>query len=107
MAALTTLTPAITGTEVTWTAADVAGDTFSGSTRGVLLVRNDDASSKTVTVVIPGTTYGQANPDVAVVVASGDYAAIGPFDAGTRSGGTVSVTYSAVTSLFVAYVELD
>ena len=107
MAALSTQSPAITGTTITWTAADVAGDTFSGSNRGVLLVRNDNAGSHTVTVVVPGTTYGQNNPDVAVAVASGAYKAIGPFDAGTRSSGSVSVTYSGVTDLYVAYVELD
>lgn len=109
MATLAAQNPAITGTTVTWSAASAGGDNFPGTTRGFLLVKNDDAASHTVTVVIPGSTYGQAQPDVPVTVAAGAVKAIGPFDAVMRDTATnrVSVTYDAVTSVSVAYVELS
>lgn len=98
---------AVTGTALNFTAAAGGGDTVPVSARGLLLVKNGDASAKTVTVVVPGTKFSQALPDVPVVVAAGATAAIGPFPADLDNGsGLVNITYSAVTSVTVAAVQL-
>lgn len=96
----------ITGIAVTFANAAAGGDTVAVNARGLLLVRNQDAAAKTVTVVVPGTKYGQALPDVPVAVDAGATAAIGPFpaDLADPTTGRVHVTYSAVTSVTVAAV---
>lgn len=109
MAALTTQKVAVTGTSVTFAAASAGGDTFTGGTRGVFHVKNGSGSPITATIVVPGNTaYGQAQPDIPVVVpATTGHAMVGPFDAGMLDGnGNVSVTYSATTSVTVAYTEV-
>lgn len=104
MALLTYQQPKLTGTTITYAAASAGGDTLGHTTGGVLRVKNGDAAAKTVTVVTPGNTaYGQADPDIPVTVAAGAEVAIGPFPAGLAVDGVVSVTYSAVTSVTVAY----
>jgi hypothetical protein len=87
--------------DVTFSAATGGGDTVAGGAAAggwsapvVLVVNNRDAAAKTVTVrgvgyVVPLTT------GVALI----------PINAGTY-GMVVPVTYSAVTSLFVAAVRL-
>jgi hypothetical protein len=98
----------IGGTELTFAAASVGGDKVAPADRASLLVKNASAGAITVTVVTPGSTkYGQADPDVAVVVAAGATTAIGPFpqDLGGTDG-LVSITYSAVTSVTVAAITV-
>lgn len=90
-------------------AASGGGDTVAPNDRGMLVFRNGDASSKTVTIVVPGNTkYGQANPDVAQIVPAGATAYIGPLqsDLADPITGVISFTYSAVTSCTVAAVTV-
>lgn len=109
---MATLSPAqakITGATVTMVAASGGGDKVKPNSRTALLVKNGDASSKTVTVAVPGNTkQGQPIPDVAVVVAAGAMALIGPFDAdlGDDTDRLVHISYSAVTSVTVAAVSV-
>jgi hypothetical protein len=107
MALLTPQTAAVTGTVLTMAAANGGGDTIVGGSTVYLLVRNGDASSKTVTIVRPGTTYGTADPDIAVVVTAGNIAIIGPIPAefADPADGQVDISYSAVTSVTVAAVR--
>ena len=93
---------------VAMAAASVGGDKVSPNPRGALLVKNGDASSKTVTVVVPGNTrYGQAQPDVAVVIPASEQSLIGPFGPELAGGdGLVAITYSGVTSVTVAAVQI-
>lgn len=92
-------------------AASGGGDTIRVGDRNFLYIHNSDASSKTVTIAVAGnTTYGQAKPQLPVVVAAGAYALVGPIDSdflqpGT-SPGVANITYSAVTNLKVAAVSL-
>lgn len=83
--------------------ANAGGDTVAVDGPGVcLLVRNADASAKTVTVVRPGSTYGTADPDIPVVVGAGNMAVIGPLPADfADANGLIALTYSAVTSVTV------
>lgn len=108
MADLAYQTSAATGVDLTFVAAAGGGDTVPVDPRGVLIVRNADASSKTVTVVVPGTKYGQALADITKSIAAGAFAIFGPFDSdlANASTGKVDITYSAVTSVTVAAAKL-
>jgi predicted transcriptional regulator len=88
--------------------ANSGGDVVPNDDGGVvIMVQNGDASSKTVTVksyfpnAIP---EGLAKSDLAVVVAAGEVAKIGPLSAAPWNNASkqVELTYSAVTSVKVA-----
>jgi hypothetical protein len=109
MALLAPQTAKITGTTLTYAAADAAGDTFSPSGRTCLHVRNGSAGAITATVTTPGNTrYGQADPDIPVAVPAGGEVAVGPFPAelGDPTTGLISVGYSAAASVTVALVSV-
>lgn len=88
---------------LTMNAAAGGGDTVLVDTPNIyLVVRNADATSKTVTIVDPRTTYGQANPDIPVVIATLQTAVIGPIPVDFADvNGLVAITYSAVTSVTI------
>lgn len=98
---------AATGTDATYTAAAAGGDTIAPAAGLVLHVKNGDAAAKTVTLVRPGTQYGQANPDIAVVIAAspGNQFIRVPPEFADPATGLVNVTYSAVTSVTVALLQ--
>ncbi|MDP9183846.1 MAG: hypothetical protein M3P04_13860 [Actinomycetota bacterium] len=104
MALLANQQPKLSGTAITYAAAAGGGDTIGYTPYGVLRVKNGSGSSITVTVVTPGNTqYSQADPDIPVVVTAGAEVAIGPFPSTLAVDGVISITYSGVTSLTVAY----
>jgi hypothetical protein len=75
---------------------------------GVLLrIINGDASSKTLTAVTPGTAFGQAIADAAVVVANGTavYWRV-PEQGFTGDDGYVSLTWSATTSVTFEVIDV-
>jgi hypothetical protein len=100
---------AVTGTAITLTAANGGGDTVRPAQDNVyLVVRNGDASPKTVTIVRPGTDrVGQAVPDLPVAVAAGAETII-PISQEFRdtADNLVDITYSAVTSVTVGAISL-
>lgn len=97
----------ITGTQLTFTATAVGGDTVPPGDATAVVFRNDDASPKTATIVVPGSLYGQAKPDIPVVVPAGETVAVGPLPRELRdTDGLIDITYSDVTSLFVAVVRI-
>jgi hypothetical protein len=108
MALLATQQIQITGPAITLVAAAGGGDTVTPSDRTFLWVKNGSGSPITVTVVTPGTYYGQAIADVPISVpATTGERMIGPLDfrlADTNQ--VVSITYSGVTSLTVAAVRI-
>lgn len=109
MAALTVHQAQITGTDLAFVSAAGGGDTVKVDGDTILIVRNTDGSTKTVTVVRPGTEYGQANPDVAhVVPATTGVSVIGPIPPSFAdpTDGLVDVTYSAVTGVTIAAVRV-
>lgn len=101
---------AIGGTNPQYAAASAGGDKVAANPRGFLLVRNGGGSSITVTVAVPGNTkYGQAAPDVAVTVPNATDRLIGPFPddlADRATDNLVAITYSGVTSVTVAAIEI-
>lgn len=88
------------------TAATVSGDTAEVGTGKFLVVNNGDATSKTVTIVTPGTRSGLAISDGSYVVAAGDVAVVPLGDVFRGSTGRAAITYSAVTSVTVGVFEL-
>jgi len=97
----------VTGITPTFTAAAAGGDSCSPDDRVFLRVKNSGASA-TVTLAVPGSDYGQANPDVAVVVpaTTGDVLIALPPGLADLSTGLVSWTYSAAAALTVALVRV-
>jgi len=107
MATLTPQQVLVTGMTVTMGSAAGGGDKVSPGT--VLVVRNGDASAKTVTVVVPGNTkYGVAAPDYTYSVPASGIAMIGPLpqDLADPVTNLIDITYSAVTSVTVGSVAV-
>jgi hypothetical protein len=107
MAALATQTVSHTGLAVAFSAATSGGDTCATGSGLVLLVKNGDASSHSVTLATPGTVDGLAIADRTVAVAAGVTAMI-PLPDLYRdpATGLCSLTYTAVTSVTVAVVRV-
>ncbi|WP_228915908.1 hypothetical protein [Streptomyces sp. DH20] len=107
MAALSTTVAPLTGAALTYTAAASGGDTCQTGAGVLLLVRNDDAASHTVTLATPGTVNGLAIADRDVAVAAGTEVAIPVTnDYRDQSTGRASITYDGVTSVTVAVVRV-
>jgi hypothetical protein len=112
MAVLTAQAAGMAGTAITLTAAAGGGDAYipTDGDRSWLWIKNGGVGSITVTVTVAGTSFGQNNPDVAVVVANGAERMIGPLVpelAGPDTVGTIGFSYTGVTSVTVAIVRLD
>jgi hypothetical protein len=105
MAALTAQDAPIGGlADVVFTAADTLGDDAVTGNAVALLIRNDDAAAKTVTIDTPGTVRGLDIENPALVVSAGE---LGVFPLVRQVfGASAAITYSAVTNLFVAVVKL-
>lgn len=107
MALLTPQSVAVTGTNVSFAAATSGGDTVKPDGRSILRVKNGDSSAKTVTLVVPGTTWGQNNPDIALSIPAGEERSFAlPKGIAAAATGLISITYSAVTSVTVAVVRI-
>ncbi|WP_405994962.1 hypothetical protein [Streptomyces sp. NBC_00986] len=106
MAALAAQVVPLTGVAVTFTAAAGGGDTCPTGAGVLLLVKNGDSGSHTVTLATPGTVNGLAIADRAIAVAAGAQVAI-PVTSDYRdpSTGRAAVTYDGVTSVTVAVVR--
>lgn len=117
MALLTLQTPAETGTTLTYASCTGGGDTFANNGKVYLHVKNGSGGSIDVTIVKTASTsindpiYGILTKASAVVaVGAGAEKMIGPFkpDAFNATAGTgiVSITYSGVTSLTIAAIQV-
>ena len=105
MALLTPKNPKITGTAITYSAVNASDTLRYTNTPSCLLVKNGSGGPIDVTVVVPGTTFGQNNPDVVVTVADGAETAIGPFDKAMAVDGIITVQYSGTSSVTAALVQ--
>lgn len=107
MALLTTQQVGITGTTPTYGAV-AASDTVVPDDRTFLIVKNAGGSADSCVVVVPGSTYGQANPDVSVnVPATTGERWIGPLNGSLAdpTTGLITVTHSFTTSVTCALVR--
>lgn len=107
MAALSTASVGLSGAAVTFTPATSGGDDCATGAGVVLLVKNDDTASHTVTLVTPGQVNGLAIDDRAITVAASTTTAIPVTgDYRDKTTGRASITYDAVTSVSVAVVRV-
>lgn len=97
-----------TGTTPSYGAV-AASDTIVPDERAFLIVKNGNASPDTCTVVVPGTTFGQNNPDIAVSVpATTGERWIGPMVPALAdpATGLITVTHSVTTTVTCALVKV-
>lgn len=95
-----------TGRAITLSAAAAGGDKMAPGRNAYLMIRNDSASSITVTLDTTDVAFnGSVVPDTALAVAAGATSIIpvGPEYGGTIDG-LASIAYSAATSVTVAAV---
>lgn len=100
-----------TGVVPAYSAAAGGGDKFTPGEDIFLHVKNGSGGSITVTVVTPKEAFPDvAEADVAVAIAAGAEKMIGPFPANhfanPSDSGLAAITYSGVTSLTLAVLEL-
>jgi len=107
VATLTAQTIAAAGTDLTFSAAAGGGDDCVHSSTIALIVQNDDASSKTVTVASEYTAVlGSTSADNAYVVGANAIAIVPLSNTVYKDGsGNCAWTYSATTSVTVAVVN--
>lgn len=110
MATLTTQRITRVGLPITYAAAAAGGDKFVPGDKVFLHVKNGGASSVNVTVATTGKVRGDlALANVVVAIPAAGENVVGPFGRGEfqNAVGLVDVTYSAVTSVSVAVLELE
>src|SRR5438128_947543 len=113
MATLTTQVINRAGTVITPVAAAGGGDAMPCGAGMMLEVVNGGGSPITVTLVVPAARAYEPNVAItspAVSVTNGTTKRFGPIDAGTfmdPTTGLCTITYSAVTSVTVAAVQLS
>lgn len=96
----------VLATAVTLEPANVLGNSLALDARRVLLVRNGSAAAVTVTLPTTATVEGLIVPDRTVSVPAAADRFIRLSGNSVQTDGTVSVNYSAVTSVTVAYLEV-
>ena len=115
MAQLAIQTVAEAGLNASYAAAASGGDAVQNLKGEVILhFKNTNAASRTVTVVAQGTSksvpdYGDMTKgNLVVAIPAGEESFVGPFPkrAFNDAGGNVQVTYSAVTDLTVAALQV-
>lgn len=105
------------GTVMTFHNADVAGDKFVYATDVCIVVRNNHTAAQTVTVNVPPnatsvldrTKGALSKQNIVLSVPASGQAVIPPLPVifrNTTDGNKVSLTYSAVTALSVAFVKV-
>lgn len=94
---------AITGTAPSYGAV-AATDSVAPNPHGFIHVKNGGGVSTTVTVIVPGTQYGQARPDVAIVIAAGAdrFIPMTFTDLADPADGLIDITYSPTASVTAA-----
>jgi hypothetical protein len=112
MATLTTQTITRAGAVITPVAAAGGGDAMACGAGNFLRVVNGGGSPITVTLAIPSARTYEANVAITspvISVTNGTTKDIGPIDAGTfmdPTTGLCTITYSGVTSVTVAAIQL-
>lgn len=106
MATLTTQQLAVTGNNPTYAICAGGGDTVEATDDLIIHVKNADASSHSVTIAVPGSSYGQDNPDVTVAIPAGESRfALIPKALADSTDNRVHLTYTAVTSMTIAVLK--
>jgi len=106
MALLSAQTPVITGAAMTYSTPS-SSDTANPGNNVYLHVKTGGTGT-TVTIVVPGTEYGQNRPDVSVVIGTSTDRIIGPLvpDLADPSTGFVTINYSSTTTVTAALLAM-
>lgn len=88
---------------VVFIAATGAGDEIITGPGAILLIRNDDAAGKMITIDTPITVRGLEVENPTITVAAGDFGAFTVIR--NVFGRSAQITYDAVTNLFVAAIR--
>lgn len=88
-------------------AADSDGDTAPVGPGRFFYVANGGGSPVTVTITTPGTVKGLAVEDMEMTVGGGDHGIIPLPRLAAGANGRASISYSVVTSVTVAVLELE
>ena len=93
----------------TFTSASGGGDDFLNDGKQFVVLKNTDASSRTVTFVTTFTVDGRAVEDLAIAVPAATTIYVGPFKTTyyNDTNGKLGMTYSATTNLSLAILELS
>lgn len=90
--------PNIAGVTPTYNAASAGGDKVLPGT--LVLVKNANASPTTLTIVTPGTAYGQAISDATITVNAGaEKSVLIPADGYAGTDGYADLTWSVTASV--------
>jgi hypothetical protein len=102
MALVVPQAPNIQGTAITY-ATPTTSETFSPGNNVYYHVKTV-GTGITTTVVVPGSTYGQANPDVAISIGTNTDRIIGPLVSALAdpTTGLVTITHSVTTAVTAA-----
>lgn len=107
MAELSTQVLGVDGVSVTFSSADAGGDTFRNSGRNILVVKNEDASPKQVTVVAQKECNQGHLHDIVADVGAGEEYYFENLEKVrfNNDNEKVEVSYDDVTSLKVAVLR--
>lgn len=104
MATLTTQDIPVAGlASITFDAATASGDEVITASGMILLIRNDDAAAKMITIDTPITVRGLDVENPTITIAAGDTGAFSIIR--NVFGRPAQITYDAVTNLFVAAIR--
>lgn len=108
MATLTAQVAVRAGVTMTTASAAGGGDQFANTGREILYYKNASGGSITLTLAPAGVPGGLSLATYTVAIAAGAEKLIGPFDTSlfNNSSGFVTMTYSGVTSLTVAVIQV-
>jgi hypothetical protein len=103
MAILTTVQPAYAGTAAAPATPQAGGDKFLNDGSTIFLIENGSASSRTVTVAVPGTAEGLAITAPVVTIPAGERRICGPYPPRFFNDvdGYVNLSYSAVANMSI------
>lgn len=108
MATLTKQNVVLTGLNPSFVAAAAGGDEFLNSGRAFIYVKNGGGSSINVTVDSQAPCSQGYDHDAVVAIPAGEERMIGPFpkDRFNDASEKVQITYSGVTSVTIAVIEV-
>lgn len=108
MATLALTVPTYNGVQISGAAASGGGDLMPNDGRTVLHVQNGGGSPINVTITPSGTAAGLSYQTIVQAVAAGTIKVFGPFPTQifNNASAQVPITYSGVTSVLVAAVQV-
>ena len=98
-----------TGIQPTFAACSSGGDAFANDGKTLLIIKNANASSRTLTIISQNTVDGLAVADRAITLVATDDTYITDLDKGVYndSDGLAQLTYSTEVDLTIGVIRLN